>query len=241
MTRAPEPQELSFQPLAHGNPQCYFNFSADGLFPVTLPASKKEVLVVRDAKTVQLVMTDPRFSLSGLNPQEDTVTGTGYQSPSGMLRLDAPRIRYIRRWITPLLSQRSIAPWRARVEKIADSLIEGMRNGHRPVDLNKHYFEPLVVQAVASSAGITLDESRTLYDFSNKVLVRVENSEDEARISMAWRGLYDYIGDLLNKKSTSPNNGLLSTIFATLKNVCVSDHEVVAVSGTILAGFYTPY
>jgi biflaviolin synthase len=241
MTCTPAPRELSFQPLENGNPQRYFNFSADGLFPIMLPASKKRGFVVRDAKMVRLVMADPRFSLAGLDPQEDTVTGTGHQSPDGMLRLDAPRIRHIRRRITPLFSERRIAPWHSGVEKIADSLIAGLRNGCRPVDLNKQYFEPLVVRAVALSAGIALDESCRLYNFSNRVLVRVESSQDEPEIGTAWCELYNYIGRLLNEKSADPDDGLLSTIFRELKKAHLSDQEIVAASGTILAGFYTPY
>lgn len=241
MTCTPAPQELSFQPVENGNPPYYFNFSTDSLLPITLPASKKKVLVVRDAKTVQLIMTDPRFSLAGLDPEKDTVTGTGYQSPNGMLRLDTPRIRHIRRRITPLFSERTIAPWRPKVAQVANSLLAELRDGHQPADLNKQYFEPLVLRAVALSAGITLDESHALYGFSNRVLVRVERSEDEARISAAWRELYDYIGDLIEGKYTSPNNGLFSTIIAELKKADLSDAEIVAASGTILAGFYTPY
>ncbi|HEX8934404.1 MAG TPA: hypothetical protein VF788_09460, partial [Pseudonocardiaceae bacterium] len=160
---APTPEELTFQPRIDGNPQSYFNFSTDGLYPITLPASKKEVLVMRDAKTVRLVMTDPRFSLAGLDPNEDTVTGTGYQSPSGMLRQDLPHIRCIRRAIIPFFSEQSIAPWREEVAGIADDLISKLLKGHRLADLNKRYFEPLVVRAVALSAGITKNESDTLY------------------------------------------------------------------------------
>jgi cytochrome P450 len=118
MTCAPTPKELSFQPLANGNPQSYFDFSRDGLFPIALPVSKKTVFIARDAETVRLIMTDPRFSLARLDPEEDSVTGTGYQSPDGLLRLDVPRIRNIRRRITPLFSERGIAPWRAEVEKL---------------------------------------------------------------------------------------------------------------------------
>jgi cytochrome P450 len=186
-------------------------------------------------------MTDSRFSLAGLDPNEDTVTGTGYQSSSGMLRQDAPHIRRIRHGIISLFSERSIAPWRKEVEEVAEELINELPDGHQPPDLNKRYFEPLVVQAVALSAGITTDESDTLYDFSNRVLVRVETAEDRARICKAWRELYDYSSDLVNKKLSNPDDRLLSRVFVELKNTCLSDDEIVAASGTILAGFYTPF
>ncbi|MGH3550914.1 MAG: cytochrome P450 [Pseudonocardiaceae bacterium] len=241
MTSAPAHEEFSFQPQIDGKPQCYFNFSSDGLYPVTLPVSKKSVLVVRDAKTVHRVMTDPRFSLAGLDPSEDTVTGTGYQSSSGMLRQDVPCIRRIRHGIIPLFSERSVAPWREEVEEVADHLISKLPNGVQPPDLNKRYFEPLVVQAVALSAGITKDESDTLYGFSNRVLVRVETTEDRARISEAWRELYDYSSDLIERKLGDPDDRLLSKVSAEFKTADLSDEEIVAASGTILAGFYTPY
>ncbi|MGB6224976.1 MAG: cytochrome P450, partial [Pseudonocardiaceae bacterium] len=208
---------------------------------VTLPASEKKVFVARDAKTVRLVMADSRFSLAGLDPNEDTVTGTGYQSSSGMLRQDAPHIRRIRHGIISLFSEQSIAPWRKEVEEVADDLINKLPDRHQPPDLNKRYFEPLVVRAVALSAGITTDESDTLYDFSNRVLVRVETAEDRAGICRAWRELYDYSSDLVNKKLSNPDDRLLSKIFAEFKNTCLSDDEIVAASGTILAGFYTPF
>ena len=241
MTCAPTPKELSFQPLANGSPQSYFDFSRDGLLPIALPVSKKTVFIARDAETVRLIMTDPRFSLARLDPEEDSVTGTGYQSPDGLLRLDVPRIRNIRRRITPLFSERGIAPWRAEVEKIADVLLGELRHTRQPHDLNKQYFEPFVVRAVALSAGITLDESSTLYDFSNRVLVRVEAPQDEARISTAWQELYDYSSDLVNEKLDNPDDGLVSKISAELKKACFDDREIVAALGTVLAGFYTPY
>jgi cytochrome P450 len=93
-------------------------------------------------------------------------------------------------------------------------LIEQLRDGQQPLDLNKGYFEPFIVGAVALSAGITLDESHRLYAFSNRVLVRVENPEDEARISRAWCELYDYSGDLVNRKLANPDDGLLSKVIA---------------------------
>lgn len=235
------PEKLSFQPQSDGTPQRYFNYSSGGLCPVVLPASNKQVLVVRDAKMVRLIMGDPRFSLARLNPSEDTVTGTGYQSPSGMLRLDLPHIRRIRREIIPYFSARGITRWRKEVEQVADGLIKTLAAGCRPADLNKRYFEPFIVRAVAQCAGIADDESEVLYCFSNSVLVRVERAEDRDRISRAWRELYDYSSALLARKLSSPDDGLLSKIFAAFKNAGLSDDEIATTSGTILAGFYTPF
>jgi cytochrome P450 len=241
MTSAPTLEKLSFQPRIDGNPQRYFDSSPDGLYPIMLPASGKKILVVRDAKTVRLIMTDSRFSLAELDPNEDTVTGSGYQSSSGMLRQDVPHIRRIRHGIISLFSEQSIAPWRKEVEEVADDLISKLSEGHQPPDLNKRYFEPLVVRAVGLSAGITKDESEKLYDFSNRVLVRVETTEDRAEICKAWRELYDYGSDLISKKLSDPDDRLLSKVFTKLVNTHLSDDEMVAASGTILAGFYTPF
>jgi cytochrome P450 len=241
MVSGTAPEELSFQPRDGGTPQCYFDYSSDGFHPVTLPASKKEVFVVRDARTVRRVMSDPRFSLARLDPDADSVTGTGFQSPSGMLRLDLPRIRHIRHGVTPLFSGQSVELWRREVEGVADGLINELSEGHPPADLNKRYFEPFIVRAVALSAGISDDESDRLYHFSNGVLVRVEGIEDRARISDVWRELYEYSSALISKKLSHPDERLLSKIFAELKNAGLTDDEVVAASGTILAGFYTPY
>jgi cytochrome P450 len=224
-----------------GKPQHYFDFSPNDLYPVTLPASGKKVFVVRDAKIVRLIMTDSRFSLAGLDPSADTVTGTGYQSPSGMLRRDVPHIRSIRHGIVSLFSEQNIAPWRKEVEEVADDLISNLLDGHQPPDLNKRYFEPFVVRAVALTAGIVKDESDKLYGFSNRVLVRVESAEDRARICAAWRELYEYSSGLIDRKLSDPDDRLLSKIFAELKNTCLCVDETVAVSGTILAGFYTPF
>jgi cytochrome P450 len=235
------PEKFSFHPQLNGKPQRYFDFSLDGLYPVRLPASNKKILVVRDAKVVRHVMTDPSFSLARLDPNEDTVTGTGYQSSSGMLRLDVPHIRRIRHRIVPFFSQQSIAPWRKEVEEVADDLISKLPDGLQPPDLNSRYFEPLVIRAVALSAGITKNESDRLYEFSNRVLVRVESAEDRPRITLAWRELYDYGRALLAKKLRRPDDRLLSKIFAEFKNAGLSDDEIVAASGTILAGFYTPF
>jgi biflaviolin synthase len=234
-------EELSFQPRADGTPQCYFDFSSDGFYPVTLPASKKKVFIVRDAKTVRRVMSDPRFSLARLDPASDTVTGTGYQSPSGMLRQDLPRIRHIRRGITPLFSEQNVATCRREVEDVANNLIHELAQGCPPADLNKRYFEPLIVRAVAVCARITEDESERLYQFSNGVLVRVEAAGDCARISAVWRELYEYSSVLISKKISNPDDGLFSRIFAEFRNAGLADDDVVAASGTILAGFYTPY
>lgn len=187
------------------------------------------------------MMADSRFSLAGLDPSEDTVTGTGYQSPSGMLRQDVPHIRRIRRRIISLFSEQSIAPWRKEVEEVADDLINKLSDGHQPPDLNKRYFEPFVVQAVALSAGITEVESETLYGFSNRVLVRVEAPEDRARICSAWRELYDYGSDLIKEKLNNPDGRLLAKVFAEFENAHLNADEIVAASGTILAGFYTPF
>jgi cytochrome P450 len=241
MTSGTAHEELSFQPRAGGTPQWYFDFSSDGLYPVRLPASKKQVFIVRDVKTVRRVMSDPRFSLARLDPDADTVTGTGYQSPSGMLRQDVPRIRHIRHGIMPLFSERSVASTRREIEDVADCLLRKLSEGGPPAELNKRYFEPLIVRAVAVSACITESESNKLYQFSNGVLVRVQSAGDRARISEVWRELYDYCSALISRKLSNPDDGLFSKIFAEFKNAGLTDDEMVAASGTILAGFYTPY
>jgi cytochrome P450 len=238
---APTVEKLSFQSRIGGKPQHYFDFSPGDLYPVTLPASGKLVFVARDARIVRLIMTDSRFSLARLDPSEDTVTGTGYQSCSGMLRQDVPHIRRIRRGIIPHFSEQNIAPWRKEVEEVADDLISKLRGAHQTPDLNKRYFEPFIVRAVALSAGITEDESDKLYGFSNRVLVRVENADDRARICTAWNELYDYSSELIHRKHGYPDDRLLSTIVAALRNSELCHDEIVAASGTILAGFYTPF
>src|SRR5436309_6632791 len=205
MTSGTAHEELSFEPRAGGTPQCYFDFSSDGFYPVTLPASKKKVLILRDAKTVRRVMSDPRFSLARLDPDADSVTGTGYQSPSGMLRQDLPRIRHIRHGIMPLFSEQNVAAWRREVEDVADCLMHKLVEGCPPADLNKRYFEPLIVRAVAVCARITEDESERLYEFSNGVLVRVEATGDRARISEVWRELYEYSSALISRKLSNPD------------------------------------
>jgi len=186
-------------------------------------------------------MIDSRFSLARLDPSEDTVTGTGYQSSNGMLRHDVPHIRRIRHGIMPLFSEQNIAPWREEVEAVANDLISKLLDGEQPSDLNKRYFEPFIVRVVALSAGITNDEIERLYGFSNRVLVRVENTEDRAEICAAWSELYDYSSHLIDKKLSDPDGRLLSKIFAEFKKSRLCDDETVAASGTILAGFYTPF
>ena len=238
---APTVERLSFQSRIDGKPQHYFDFSPGDLYPVTLPASGKLVFVARDARIVRLIMTDSRFSLARLDPSEDTVTGTGYQSCSGMLRQDVPHIRRIRHGMIPHFSEQNIAPWRKEVEEVADDLISKLRGAHQTPDLNKRYFEPFIVRAVALSAGITEDESDKLYGFSNRVLVRVENADDRARICTAWKELYDYSSELIHRKLGYPDDRLLSTIVAALRNSELCHDEIVAASGTILAGFYTPF
>ena len=238
---APRLDKLSFQSRIGGKPQRYFDFSPGDLYPVTLPASNKKIFVVRDARIVRLIMTDSRFSLARLNPSEDTVTGTGYQSSSGMLRQDVPHIRRIRHGIISHFSEQNIAPWRQEVEEAADDLINKLPDGRQPPDLNKSYFEPLIVRAVALSAGITEEESNKLYCFSNRVLVRVESADDRTRICTAWNELYEYSSELIDRKLGNPDDRLLSRIFAEFKNTCLCRDEIVAASGTILAGFYTPF
>lgn len=237
----PTLEKLSFQSRTGGKPQDYFDFSPDVLYPVSLPASDKRVLVVRDARMVRLIMTDSRFSLARLEPSEDTVTGTGYQSCNGMLRQDVPHIRRTRHGIMSHFSEQSIAPWRHDVEEVADDLISKLLDGCQPPDLNKRYFEPFIVKAVALSAGITEDESDKLYGFSNRVLVRVESADDRARICAAWGELYEYSSELIDRKLRDPDDRLLSRIFAEFKNTRLCHDEIVAASGTILAGFYTPF
>jgi cytochrome P450 len=238
---APTLEKLSFQSRIGGKPQHYFDFSPGDLYPVTLPASGKMVFVARDARIVRLIMTDSRFSLARLDPSEDTVTGTGYQSCSGMLRQDVPNIRRIRHGIIARFSEQNIAPRRKEIEGVADDLISKLRDVHRTPDLNKRYFEPFIVRAVALSAGITEDESEKLYGFSNRVLVRVESADDRARICAAWNELYEYSSELIERKLDNPDDRLLSKIFAEFRNTRLCHDEMVAASGTILAGFYTPF
>jgi cytochrome P450 len=234
-------EKLSFQSRIGGKPQHYFDFSPGDLYPVTLPASGKMVFVARDARIVRLIMTDSRFSLARLDPSEDTVTGTGYQSCSGMLRQDVPHIRRIRHEIIPHFSEQNIALWRKEIEEVADDLISKLRGVHQTPDLNKRYFEPFIARAVALSVGIAKDESDKLYGFSNRVLVRVENADDRARICAAWNELYEYSSELIHGKLGNPDDRLLSTIVTALRNTGLCHDEIVAASGTILAGFYTPF
>src|SRR4051794_39789602 len=97
----------------------------------------------------------------------------GPAEPPSMLAVDPPDHTKYRRLVSKVFTPRSVAAMEARVETIADELLDSMekRAGGAPLDLVDMYAGPLPVQIIAEILGVPEEMQPNMLEWGNAAAV----------------------------------------------------------------------
>jgi cytochrome P450 len=147
------------------------------------------------------------------------------QQAKGLLTwMDPPEHTSHRRRLVNEFSARRVQRLRPRIQEIVDACIDRMLAGDRPVDLVQALSLPVPSQVICELLGVPPGD-RDLFDHHTSVLIN-RNSTPEQRFS-ALNGLRGYLGDLIEEKTRTPQDDLLSRLVRKYEDAGDLDHELL--------------
>ncbi|TDP92985.1 cytochrome P450 [Labedaea rhizosphaerae] len=194
---------------------------SDPVSRVLLPDGEPAWLVL-DYANCCTVLADPRFSRLGTVPGPDEPRD---------LNMDGPAHAAVRRVGGKAFSARRIETYRARVQEIADELIDDMVAGPRPADLISGLVGPLPVRVVCEVLGVPVPDRAEFQGWLaglNSVLTY--NSMEAAR------KLWDYLSRQVTAKHEAPGDDLLSAWLADQPEHGLTDQELTVLAMGLLRG-----
>jgi vitamin D3 1,25-hydroxylase len=181
---------------------------------------------------VRAAFTDPRFSKDWrwTLPPEQRAAAPATPTPM-MILMDPPDHTRLRKLVGRSFTARRMAELRPRVEQIAAELLAGLP-AEGEVDLMARYAFLLPVQVICELLGVPAQDRD---DFSAWSSVMVDDSPGEEKVAASSR-LAEYLGALIERKRTEPDDALLSALAAVSEadGDRLSAEELVAMAMLLL-------
>nr|AKA59077.1 cytochrome P450 [Streptomyces sp. WAC2288] len=183
------------------------------------------------------VLSDRRFShrneLIGL-PLPPPFPLTEYApppaAPGAFIKMDQPEHSRYRRLIAKRFTMRGINALTPMITRITEESLDAMEAAGKPVDLVKHFAEPLPVRVMCEMLGVP-DEVRGPLGDHLALLGRMEYSLEE--LITACTVIAEQLQGLLVAKRAEPADDLLSELATGGK---VTDEEWVNIAWALLGG-----
>jgi len=167
----------------------------------------------------------------------------GPGQPPSMLAVDPPQHTKYRRLVSKVFTARAVAALEARVDEIADELLDQMER-RDTVDLVDAYAGPLPVRIIAEILGVPEHMHKQLLDWGNAASVTLDPAMSYPtfkRATNALREMHMWLDHHLKSLRRNPGNDLMSQL-ATLKDEgeTMTDVELRATALLVTgAGFET--
>jgi cytochrome P450 len=182
-------------------------------------------------QNVKLVLGDPRFSADVRHPLFPLVSGDKREKDGGtFIRLDDPQHAQHRRMLTSEFTVRSVATRSEEIRRIADTLIDELLAGPRPVDLIQAFALPLPTLAICSMLGVPYADRDTFQRFT---LVNVDSAATQAEKIASVREARAYYGEIIARKRVKPGDDLVSKLVADPQGL--SDDELIGMIALLVS------
>ncbi|MBF6064103.1 cytochrome P450 [Nocardia terpenica] len=206
---------------------------------IRLPYGGDGWLVTRyeDAK---LVLADPRFSRAVTVDREDIPrTSPRPTPPDGLLSMDPPEHRRVRRLVAKAFTGRRVEQLRPRAQAIVNERLDAIENAGPPADLVQGLALPLPVTVICEMLGVPTRDQHRFRDFSDAVLSTTAYTREE--IDTARVHLEDYLAELIAQRRAEPTDDLLGALVAARDNEDrLTESELVSLGvGLLIAGHET--
>lgn len=164
------------------------------------------------------VMVDPRVSsndhLPGFPYMTKSIADTIHLRPKTIFDTDGAEHAALRRMLTHSFTRGRMEKVRPAIQKVTDDLIDKMLAGPKPVDLVEALSLPLPSLMICELLGVPY-EDHDFFEENSKIANGRANSPEQNAEAMAALG--GYIGKLIQVKTDTPGEDVLSDLAARVK------------------------
>lgn len=158
---------------------------------------------------IRFVLSDQRF---GPHLHGGAVGWVGEARAGDSLFQDPPGHTRLRRLVSSAFTARRAEQMRPRVHEIADSLVRGMRDAPRPLDLAASFAYPLPIAVISELLGIPRADQKQFRTWSDTFLAVSDETLGVA--AQAWSDLNAYVVRLIADKRSGSGDDLLHALIA---------------------------
>jgi cytochrome P450 len=139
---------------------------------------------------------------------------------NSLLENEPPVHTRLRRLVAGAFARGHVERLRPRVAEMADALADDLADAGAdgtPVDLIRHYAEPLPVQVIAELLGVPESDRHLLRPWSNAIVKMYEYDVSDEKRTAAERAsaeFVDYLRSLLVERRRAPSDDLLTSLLA---------------------------
>ncbi|ANY08589.1 cytochrome P450 family protein [Pseudonocardia sp. HH130630-07] len=182
---------------------------------------------VREAFVDPRLSKDWRWTL----PAEQRAEHAATEMTPMMILMDPPDHTRLRKLVSRSFTVRRMNELQPRVEEITQELLDGLP-ADRPVDLMREYAFLVPVLVICELLGVPAEDRDQFSAWSS---VMVDDSPQEQKYA-AMGSLHGYLGELIERKRTEPDEALISSLLAVSEadGDRLSHEELVAMSMLLL-------
>ncbi|MGH3937660.1 MAG: cytochrome P450 [Pseudonocardiaceae bacterium] len=169
--------------------------------------------LVTGYETIRRLLVDPRLGTTHPDPEhashysESVIFGKPRQSSA----TEREEHAYMRRLLGRSFSARRLATLRPRVQELVDGLLDELGSKTPPVDLHDAISFPLPALVICELLGVPYADRENFRRWSDDA----GDITDRARSLAGLGALWQYIGQLVQKKLAQPAEDVLSDLAAT--------------------------
>jgi nocardicin N-oxygenase len=179
------------------------------LVPVTLPSGDEAVLVTRYGD-VRALLVDPRLSRNLERPGAARISRGNRMFQDPRIDPDPPEHTRIRRLVTKAFTPVRIERLEPYIRQVVAELLDAMRAGGGPVDLNEALAFPLPIRVICRLLGVPEDDTGRFRQWTDTFLSVSRFGLEEIGRSMGE--LNRYMAELIQAKRAVPGDDLISAM-----------------------------
>ncbi|WP_037370270.1 cytochrome P450 [Amycolatopsis orientalis] len=179
-----------------------------GMIRVQMPHGEAAWLATRYADA-RLVLGDLRFSRA-LAQESDEPRMSAYRRPGGILSMDPPDHTRLRTLVAKAFTARRVEGLRPRVARLANELIDQMREHGQPADLVDLYALPIPVAVICELLGVPVGDRPQFREWSDAALSTTRLTPEESERSR--EELRAYMAGLIAEHRAQPRDDLMTAL-----------------------------
>ncbi|OLT27255.1 cytochrome [Actinomadura sp. CNU-125] len=206
---------------------------------VRLPSGDTAVLVTRYAD-VRKLLSDARLSKNLVRPGVARISKDNDIFVDPEFDNDPPHHTARRRLVTRAFTARRIELLCPFAQSVTDELLDAMASGPKPADLNEALAFPLPILVICKLLGVPADDRERFRGLVDGFLSVTKLPPEE--VGECRRGLWTYLGDLIEAKRANPGEDLISSLIKVRDedDGRLSEHELhVWTQSLLIAGYAT--
>ncbi|HEY0736337.1 MAG TPA: cytochrome P450 [Herpetosiphonaceae bacterium] len=193
-------------------------------------------MVLQDARFVK----DRQHLSSPLGPRHPPSSAASPDDLFGMglLSFDPPDHTRLRTLVNPFFTPRQLEQQRARIQAIADELIDDVAERGR-MDLIEDFAFPLPMRVISEILGIPAEDRAQLHQWFKVIADVLDDPVAYQQASWCFQAVFDYVRDVIERKRQAPANDVI-TVLLEAEGEQISPRELVSmVFVLILTGHET--